>query len=120
VERNVSVATGEAAYEFMCGLIGELNALCPNVKCSVYSIKNNFFGGEVTVTGLLTGKDIADGLAGLALGDTLYLSRTTLRSEGDLFLCGMSPDELSAKLNVPLCFTGNDGGEFLLKLLGLE
>jgi NifB/MoaA-like Fe-S oxidoreductase len=120
VTRNVSVATGEAAAEFMKGLIDDLTAVCPNVKCTVYPVKNRFFGGEVTVTGLLTGKDMAEQLAGKDLGDTLFLSRTTLRSEGDLFLCGMTPDELSEKLAVPLCFTENDGGEFLLKLLGLE
>ncbi len=120
VERNVSVATGEASYGFMCGLMEELRAVCPHVKCPVYSVKNNFFGGGVTVTGLLTGKDMAEQLAGRDLGEILYLSRTTLRSEGDLFLCGMTPEELSDALGVPLCFTDNDGGEFLLKLLGLE
>ncbi len=120
VSRNVSVATGEAAAEFMKGLIGELTAVCHNVKCTVYPVKNNFFGGQVTVTGLLTGKDLAEQLSGKDLGETLFLSRTTLRSEGDLFLCGMSTEELSERLNVPLCFTESDGAEFLLKLLGLE
>jgi len=120
VSRNVSVATGEASYEFMKNLIRELTDICPHVKCTVYPVKNHFFGGQVTVTGLLTGRDIAEQLAGRELGETLFLSRTTLRSEGDLFLCGMTPDELSEKLGVPLCFSDNDGGEFLLKLLGLE
>lgn len=120
VERKVSVATGEASYGFMRGLIEELQQECPNFKCRVYCVKNTFFGGQVTVTGLLTGRDLAEQLAGCDLGETLYLSRTTLRSQGDLFLCGMTPDELSEKLDVPLCFTENDGGEFLLKLLGLE
>ena len=77
-------------------------------------------GGEVTVTGLLTGRDIAEQLAGEELGETLYLPRTTLRSEGDLFLCGMSTDELSQKLGVTIEFSENDGAEFVLKLLGLE
>jgi len=104
----------------MKGLVAELTAACPHVKCSVYPVKNHFFGGQVTVTGLLTGKDMAEQLVGKELGKILFLSRTTLRSEGDLFLCGMTPDELSEKLGVPLCFTENDGGEFLLKLLGLE
>ena len=83
-------------------------------------LSNNFFGGEVTVTGLLTGTDLAEQLAGKKLGETLYLSRTTLRAEGDLFLCGMSPEELSEKLGVTIEFIENDGSEFCLKLLGLE
>ncbi len=120
VSREVSVATGEAAYDFIVRQVGKLTAVCPNVTCHVYCVKNNFFGGEVTVTGLLTGKDIAEQLDGKPLGETLYLFVGTLRHEGDLFLCGMSPDELSQKLGVPLEFTQNDGSEFCLKLLGLE
>ncbi|MBQ9717799.1 MAG: DUF512 domain-containing protein, partial [Clostridia bacterium] len=119
-QREISVATGEAAYGFMVQLVEKFTAACPNLTCHVYPVKNKFFGGEVTVTGLLTGTDLAEQLAGKPLGETLYLSRTTLRSEGDLFLCGMSPDELSEKLGVNIEFVDNDGSEFCVKLLGLE
>lgn len=120
VRRRVSVATGEASYAFLTGLAEELAAVCPGLSCSVFCVKNRFFGGEVTVTGLLTGRDIAEQLAGKDLGETLYLSRTTLRSEGDLFLCGMTPVELSEKLGVAVDFVETDGGAFALKLLGLD
>ena len=120
VQREISVATGEAAYDFIAQKIEKLTAVCPNLTCHVYKVKNLFFGGEVTVTGLLTGQDFAQQLAGQNLGETLYLSRTTLRAEGDLFLCGMSPDELSETLGVNIEFIENDGSELCLKLLGLE
>ena len=119
VKRHVSIATGEASYAFMKELASKLMAKCPNLRCDVHVIKNNFFGGEVTVTGLLTGRDIADQLGGLDLGDTLCISRTTLRSEGDLFLCGMSLDELREKLSVNITVIDNDGAEFVEKILGL-
>ena len=120
VKREISVATGEAAYDFIAQKIEKLTAVCPNLTCHVYKVKNRFFGGEVTVTGLLTGQDFADQLAGQNLGETLYLSRTTLRAEGDLFLCGMSPDELSETLGVNIEFIENDGSELCLKLLGID
>ena len=120
VKREISVATGETAYDFIVRQTEKLTAVCPNLTCRVYKVKNNFFGGEVSVTGLLTGQDLAQQLAGKDLGETLYLARTTLRAEGDLFLCGMSPDELSEKLGVTIDFVSNDGSEFCLKLLGLE
>lgn len=116
---HVSIATGEAAAEMIQRLVNEAEAVCPNLRCHVYVVKNNFFGGQVTVTGLLTGKDMAEQLAGQELGDKLLLSRTTLRSEGDLFLCGMTPEELSEKLGVPLCFTDQDGAEMLENMLGI-
>ena len=120
VKREISVATGEAAYDFLRNLTEKLAAECPDLTVHVYPVKNNFFGGQVTVTGLLTGQDLLEQLSGKDLGETLYLSRTTLRAEGDLFLCGMSPEELSEKLGVNIEFVSNDGSEFCLKLLGLE
>ena len=120
--REVSVATGEAAYSMISGLAKELERECPGFTCHVHSIKNNFFGGHVTVTGLLTGQDIAEQLSApeKKLGEILCLARTTLRSEGDLFLCGMSPKELEEKLCVPIVFTDTDGAGFLCTLLGIE
>ena len=118
VKRTVSVATGEAAYAFMCRLVEKLKAVCPDVDCRVYCVKNHFFGGHVTVTGLLTGKDLTEQLKGADLGETLILSRTMLRAEGDLFLCNSTPDDFSAALSVPLAFTENDGGAFLDAILG--
>ncbi|MCI8611462.1 MAG: DUF512 domain-containing protein [Clostridiales bacterium] len=120
IHRNVSIATGEAAADMMLELVDRLSEACPNLQVYVYPIKNNFFGGEVTVTGLLTGKDIAQQLQDKPLGDVLLLSRNVLRNEGDLFLCGMTPEELSKKLNVPLLFNRDDGGSFLCNLLGIE
>lgn len=119
ISRNVSVATGEASYRFIQSLVNKLSEICAGLRCTVYQIKNNFFGGEVNVSGLLTGQDISDQLQGKELGDMLYLPKNTLRSEGDLFLCGMTPDELSRKLGVPISFNDNDGGDFLYTLLGI-
>ena len=116
---RVSVATGEASAGMITALVEEAKAVCPHLECTVYVVKNHFFGGHVTVTGLLTGRDLAEQLAGKDLGEKLLLSRTTLRSEGDLFLCGMTPDELAETLGVEICFTEQDGGTFLENLLGL-
>ena len=118
VKRSVSVATGEASYRFMCDLTEKLKAACPNVDCRVYYVKNHFFGGYVTVTGLLTGRDLTEQLADKDLGEELLLSRTMLRSEGDLFLCGRTPGEVSDALSVPITFVENDGGAFLDAILG--
>jgi len=119
-ERNVTVATGYASYDMIRKLSERLMEECPSLRINVEKIKNNFFGGEVTVTGLLTGKDIAEQLSGKELGEAVYLSKNVLRSEGDLFLCGMTPEELSEKLNTKIEFTDNDGGDFLYSLVGID
>ena len=119
VDRTLSIATGEAAYGTIRMLADEITALCPGLKVKVLPVKNRFFGGEVTVTGLLTGGDVADRLAGEELGEVLLLSRTMLRAEGDLFLDGMTPEELSRRLGVPVEFCDNDGGALADAMTGL-
>ena len=120
VNRTVSVATGEAAYSTLSMLAGRLTERCPGLRINVYAVKNEFFGGQVTVTGLLTGGDILRRLSGAELGECLYLSRTTLRAEGDLFLDNTTPEELSEKLGVRVEFVDNDGGALFDALTGIE
>lgn len=116
--RDVSVATGEAAYDFICSMAGRISRECPSVKIRVFEIKNNFFGGGVTVTGLLTGQDLYEQLKDEELGDELILSSSMLRSEGDMFLDSSTPEELSEKLGIKISFSDNDGASFLFSVLG--
>ncbi|MBE6594317.1 MAG: DUF512 domain-containing protein [Ruminococcaceae bacterium] len=117
--RTVSIATGKAAAPTLRLLSEMLTARVPWLSVQVFEIENNFFGPEITVAGLLTGKDMAEQLQGKALGDTLLISENTLRAERDLFLCGMTPQELSAHLSVPIETVRNDGAALLAALLGV-
>lgn len=119
-KRTVSVATGVAAYDFIKGLCDKLSSLCDNLTVNVYKITNNFFGEQITVSGLLTGKDISEQLLGKELGDALVLPANTLRSDGDLFLCGMSKEELRDKLSVKVEFSTDEGCDFVSKIFGVQ
>lgn len=117
--RTVSIATGAAAFEHISKLATLIEQRVPGLRIHVHKIINRFFGESITVAGLLTGKDIAEQLADVELFDELLLPAATLRAEGDLFLCGMTPDELSAKLGVKLTFVGNEGSALLDAILGI-
>lgn len=58
-DRNVTLVTGEAAASFITGLSERLMEKT-DVKILFMQIKNNFFGGGVNVSGLVTGGDIID------------------------------------------------------------
>lgn len=118
--RTVSIATGEAAYSLISELASKTSDAYPGLKINVYKIINHFFGEEITVTGLLTGKDISEQLADKELGDELILSSNTVSSDGELFLCGMTPAELSEKLGVKITFSdeGKGGVGLLAAILG--
>ena len=117
-ERTVSVVTGVASYEMISSLASGLEAICHGLKINVYKIINHFFGESITVSGLLTGKDIADQLSGCELGDELLIPENSLRHGEDVFLCGMTTDELSKSLGVRVSPTGSDGYEFVEAVLG--
>ena len=88
--RAVSIATGVAAYPMVLSLTERLCALYPGLKVSVYEIKNKFFGESITVSGLLTGKDIYEQLEGRELFSELLIPKNALRHGEDVFLCDMT------------------------------
>ncbi len=118
VNREVSLVTGMAALP----LIEECCRLAEDkfegLTCHVYGIRNDFFGEQITVTGLLTGQDIMAQLEDKPLGDALLLPSATLRREGDLLLDNTTPEQISQTLNVPVQITDGDGYSFLDGLLG--
>ena len=118
--RRVSVVTGCASSKQINDMCQRLSSVVDGLDIEVHTIINNFFGHEITVSGLLTGADIYDQLKDKKLLDELILPPNVLRSEGDLFLCGMSLNELSEKLNVKVRLSGNDGAGFVSAMLGIE
>lgn len=119
-QRVVSIATGYAAYGFIREQADKAEKLCSGLKVNVYAIRNDFFGENITVAGLLTAQDIIAQLKDKELGETLLLPAVTLRAEGDLFLDGLSPDDVSRELSVPLCFVKNDGNDLWDALRGKD
>ena len=118
--RHVSIATGVAAYDTIKAMAIELEARIEGLQIDVYKIINHFFGETITVSGLLTGKDISEQLAGKSLGDLLIFPSNALRSGEDIFLDDMTPKQLSAILGVPVS-PSKDGGEgFICDALGVQ
>ncbi len=118
-KRNVSIVTGEAAFDFIKRSAEKVCLQYPLLTCNVYKAKNNFFGGSVTVAGLLTGTDMLAALENKELGEELFIPECTLRYEKDLFLDDMSIGELSEKLGVIVTPSENDGHTFVRNLLGI-
>ena len=119
IKRNISIATGQSAYDFICRCVDKIQKSCRNVCCQVYKIQNDFFGHTITVAGLITGKDLINQLSEKKLGDELLISRTMLRSEGDLFLCGSSLADVENGLGVKVTPVMQDGAGFVEAVLGI-
>jgi len=119
-KRSVAVVTGVAAYPTISKMAERINGLCSKIHVQVYKIVNNFFGESITVSGLLTGKDICEQLAGKLDCDEIILPRQALRREELDFLCGMKLSELEKTLGVRARLAGSDGFEFVDAVFGVD
>jgi putative radical SAM enzyme (TIGR03279 family) len=67
----------------------------------VEGVANNYFGGDVSVSGLLTGGDFLRAKPRIS-GDFAIIPKTTLKSDEDIMLDGMTLEELTKRLGVPV------------------
>lgn len=116
--RQVDTVTGVSAEGLIRQLTAALRQKYRFVKVRVHCVENRFFGGNVTVTGLLTGADIIEQTQKTLLSGELLLPGTTLRSEQDMFLDDVTLTAFSAALQTRVTVVGQDGGEFCRRLLG--
>lgn len=119
-KREVSLITGELAYDFIKSLAEKLEEICLGLKVNVYPIKNNFFGGGVNVSGLVVGSDIMEQLKDKTLGEKVFIPSSMLRAGEDIFLDDTTLCEVEEFLNVPIGVLMNDGYEFVEQVTGEE
>lgn len=115
--KKLSIATGHSAYEFIKDMAKEIMDKCPNIDINVYKIINNFFGETITVSGLITATDIIDQLKDKDLGETLYIPRSMLKADEDIFLDNITLDELSDTMKIEVVPCLNEGQDFVEKIL---
>lgn len=118
IEKRYAIVTGKAAYPLINEIAKKCEERSKRIKCTVYDIKNNFFGERITVAGLITGKDIIEQLSGKISADELLIPASMLRREGDMFLDGTTPDELGSALGVPVKIIECDGAALVNHIIG--
>ena len=120
VTENLSLATGMLAYPYIQRLADKMEESFPNLKIYVYPIVNEFFGENITVSGLLTGQDIEKQLKGKELGTKLLLPQNVLRSGEEVFLDDFTKTDLEKSLQVPINIVKSSGYDFINAVLGMD
>ena len=110
-------ATGALAAPFIKKYMEMIHEKFPNVEVDVISIRNEFFGETITVSGLITGQDLIRQLSGRDLGEKLLLPCNMLKNEEDVFLDDISVEELSRKLNVEIVIVDEGGSDLVSAVL---
>lgn len=110
---KVTIACGEGVFPYMKRIMSMINEKFPNITINTRAIKNNFFGGGINVSGLVTGGDLIDQLRDDDLGDRLLIPSSMLRFENDLFLDDVSTDDVERELNITLIPINNNGNDLV-------
>ncbi len=95
-----TILTGTLFAPALKPLIDNLNQRF-DTKLQVEGIENNYFGGDVSVAGLLTGGDFVSARAHIK-GNFAIIPRTTLKSDEEIMLDGMKLEELQQALGIPV------------------
>lgn len=121
-QRKVTIATGVIAEKELCRLAEEVMEVFPQVKVQTVPIRNRFFGESITVTGLITGQDLAGQLQelqrnGFEIGDALLLSSHMFRTGERVFLDDMTQEDVEERLGVRICPVDSTGADFVEAIL---
>jgi len=99
--REFSIVTGKLMEDIFKKHVMPVLSKIKNLKVNLHAIENKFYGDVVTVSGLLTGKNIVNDLKGKSLGESVWASYRVLNDEGTLTLDDMTINDISSGLGVP-------------------
>ena len=113
--RSLSIVTGLAAAPQIKELVSLAEKRWPGLHCTVYPVVNDFFGHNITVAGLITGRDMIAQLKGKDLGERLLFPDVMLRFHTDVFLDDITQSQIEDELGVPMVPVQADDGYELLR-----
>ena len=99
--RRFTWVVGNAVEYAFQPLVKQLNEVS-GLEVDLAPLKSNYWGQEITVTGLLTGADLLENLSGKDLGEAILLPSLMLKHGEDLFLDDLSLEEVAKQLETPI------------------
>ena len=97
---SACILTGEMFAPILRDCIDKYNARY-GTRLSVLNVPNTYFGGDVSVAGLLTGQDLL-AMRDKVNGDFVIIPKSTIKSDEPIFLDGMRYADLKSKFDVPI------------------
>ena len=115
---------GVSAAKTLAPIVKACEENIAGLRLELLPVVNTFFGETVTCTGLLTGKDIVTAVQKYTENgntyDEILLAGNTMKEFEDVFLCGMTLDEMKTSLGTKAVRVNRDGGFGLVEILRRE
>lgn len=115
---RLTIATGKLAYPYLEHCVKQVQTRFPNLEVSLVGIRNDFFGEQITVSGLVTGQDLIAQLKGKDLGSRVLIPVNMLRSGETVFLDDITLEEVQNALQVPVVSVKSSGYDLIAALTG--
>lgn len=93
IEQEVYILTGLSGLPILQRIVERLNRI-KGLSVSIITVPNKYFGGSVSVTGLLTGTDILAVLGDSYAGKKIILPEVVLKQGQDILLDDLSLQDL--------------------------
>lgn len=93
-EREVFLVTGVSAVTILQPIVDTLNSI-KGLKVELIPVANNYFGGNVTVTGLLTGTDIINTLGRDYAGKIVIIPEIVFKEGQQVLLDDVSLEDIA-------------------------
>ena len=101
IPRTFTWVVGNAVETAFQPLVQQLNAV-EGLVVNLAAIRSNYWGQEITVTGLLTGQDLLDNLQQRDLGDGILLPSVMLKHDDTKFLDDLTVEDVAHQLGTPI------------------
>ena len=122
-ERTVTAVCGKLVEPYMRIFANKVMQAFPMIHINVKSIRNDFFGETITVTGLITGRDLIAQLRkekGIRpLGEEILIPVNMLRSGEKVFLDDLTVYDVEREIGIPVGIVWSGGDEYVRSMLGL-
>lgn len=99
--RRWTWVVGNAVEQAFAPLVAQLNQV-EGLDVTLCPLNSDYWGQEITVTGLLTGQDLVAGLQGRDLGDGVLLPTVMLKHGESCFLDDLTVAEVAAALQTEI------------------
>ncbi|MEQ9671904.1 TIGR03279 family radical SAM protein [Coleofasciculus sp. G2-EDA-02] len=100
-ERELTWVVGNAVETAFIPLLQQLNKV-EGLDVTLAALRSEYWGQEITVTGLLTGQDLLNQLSGKDFGDGILLPALMLKHDDTRFLDDMTVAEVSRQLGTQI------------------
>lgn len=111
------LATGTLANGFMNHISKMIIDKIQGLTIEVVPIINEFFGENITVSGLITGNDLVNQLMGYKDIDAILIPKSMLKRDEDIFLDNLTVADIKDRLGIEIIPCEVDGKKFVNLLI---